>query len=92
MREFRFASIFVLFTACCGLALAQAPPDQEANPDTGQQAEQPADGIETVPDLAEDIESDAAIDARAVEARADEEFDPDEEISEDYPIPLPSDI
>jgi hypothetical protein len=28
----------------------------------------------------------------AVEATAQEEFDPDEEISEDYPVPLPSDI
>jgi hypothetical protein len=27
-----------------------------------------------------------------VEARADEVFTPDEEISEDYPVPLPSDI
>jgi hypothetical protein len=28
----------------------------------------------------------------AIEASAEEEFDPDEEISEDYPVPLPSDI
>lgn len=28
----------------------------------------------------------------AIKASAQEEFDPDEEISEDYPVPLPSDI
>ena len=28
----------------------------------------------------------------AIAASAEEEFDPDEEISEDYPVPLPSDI
>jgi hypothetical protein len=28
----------------------------------------------------------------AIEASAQEEFNPDEEISEDYPVPLPSDI
>ena len=28
----------------------------------------------------------------AIEASADEEFTPGDEISEDYPIPLPSDI
>jgi hypothetical protein len=27
-----------------------------------------------------------------VEASANEEFTPDDEISEDYPVPLPSDI
>ena len=88
----RCVSVALLLATSYSLALAQVPPDEEVDPDPVQQAEQPAEGIEAVPDLVEEIESDPAIDARAVEARPDEEFDPDEEISEDYPIPLPSDI
>jgi hypothetical protein len=34
----------------------------------------------------------AATEDPAVEARADEVFRPGDEISEDYPVPLPSDI
>ena len=44
--------------------------------------EEPCDGSET---MTEDSEV-------AVEATADEVFEPDSEISEDYPVPLPSDI
>lgn len=73
------------------LAFAQAPPEEEAA-EAVQAEEQLADEADAVSDLAEGVETDPALDARAIVARPDEEFDPDEEISEDYPIPLPSDI
>jgi hypothetical protein len=50
-------------------------------PDAGQPADTAESGLEAV------VEEDPAI-----EASADEVFTPGDEISEDYPIPLPSDI
>ena len=97
----------LIAAACCTAALAQEPPDpapaaetaateasatgtdaDEQTADDSPQDEAPEASLES---LAEDpgalIEEDAAI-----AASAEEEFDPDEEISEDYPVPLPSDI
>jgi hypothetical protein len=57
---------------------AAAPDEAEANIDQAAQ---------DMSDLSDLVEEDSD-----VEARADEVFTPDEEISEDYPVPLPSDI
>jgi len=43
--------------------------------------------IDPMAGLESAVEEDAA-----VQASAEEEFTPDQEISEDYPVPLPSDI
>jgi len=59
-------------------ATAAAPDETEA--DVGQAAQE-------MSDLSDLVEEDPD-----VEARADDVFTPDEEISEDYPVPLPSDI
>ena len=85
-KTVRLLSVLLILTTSFGLAFAQAPPVEDET-DTVQAEEQLAEEAEAVPDLAEGVELDPA-----VEARADEEFNPDEEISEDYPIPLPSDI
>jgi hypothetical protein len=86
-----------------GLALAQAPPVGEqaepCDPATAPCEEQAAvpedDEAPLAPPSSEAAE--AGIEAvveedAAIQASADEEFTPDDEISEDYPIPLPSDI
>ena len=59
---------------------AVAPDEAEAEADIDQAAQE-------MSDLSDLVEEDSD-----VEARADEVFTPDEEISEDYPVPLPSDI
>jgi hypothetical protein len=59
---------------------AVAPDEAEAEADIDQAAQEMSD----LSDLVEENPG--------VEARADEVFTPDEEISEDYPVPLPSDI
>ena len=78
------------------LAMAQTPPvegssgaaaaaDPAVAPD---EAEADIDqAAQEMSDLSDLVEEDSD-----VEARADEVFTPDEEISEDYPVPLPSDI
>jgi hypothetical protein len=78
------------------MAMAQTPPvegnsgaaaavDPAAAPDEAEaNIDQAAQEMSDLSDLVEENPG--------VEARADEVFTPDEEISEDYPVPLPSDI
>jgi hypothetical protein len=76
----------------CFLApvFAQDAPDPEQAGDT-QEQEAPAEpdpedenGEDSVPEGVEEDEM--------ISVSAEEEFEPGEEISEDYPVPLPSDI
>lgn len=81
------------------MAMAQTPPvegnsgaataaDPAAAPDEAEaNIDQAAQDRSDLSDLSDLVEEDSD-----VEARADEVFTPDEEISEDYPVPLPSDI
>jgi len=68
---------------------AEGPELQDPEPADPEPAEEAVSAA--AQDLPEDpgalVEEDPAI-----AASAEEEFDPDEEISEDYPVPLPSDI
>jgi hypothetical protein len=77
-------------------AAAQTPPvAEEADAAAVREAESAPDGeaqpVETdgpaMSDPADLVEEDPGL-----EAKADEEFTPEDEISEDYPVPLPSDI
>ena len=69
--------------------------DPAAGEDDESSENQTADDlIAGDPDPEEEGEMDAGVEPEATEV-ADEveiEFEPDEEISEDYPVPLPSDI
>jgi hypothetical protein len=67
---------------CVAASDAPQAPAGESGPLEGQPI---IDGQASVP--CEELEPDPEF-----EATADEEFDPDDEISEDYPVPLPSDI
>jgi hypothetical protein len=59
--------------------------EAETVSDDEEKSADPAD--ETMSDPADLVEEDPAL-----EAKADDEFTPEDEISEDYPVPLPSDI
>ncbi len=59
--------------------------DPEAMPGQSEQSDEALSEMDAVPDEMEVAEPGA-------EASADEEFTPGDEISEDYPVPLPSDI
>jgi hypothetical protein len=69
-----------------------------AGPGEGAELQDPADrepAEEAVSAAAQDLPEDPGAlveEDPAIAASAEEEFDPDEEISEDYPVPLPSDI
>lgn len=69
-----------------GLALAQAPED-ETTPGTDPVAESAAPEEEPATDEPEAVEPDPDF-----EASVEDVFKPGDEISEDYPIPLPADI
>jgi hypothetical protein len=75
------------------MAMAQTPP-VEGNSGAATAADPaaaPDEAEATIDQAAQDL-SDLVEEDSDVEARADEVFTPDEEISEDYPVPLPSDI
>jgi hypothetical protein len=97
--------LFVLCALVAGSApaTAQAPPDggqvEPCDPAT-EPCEEQVPALETgdtpLPDPSSET-AEAGIEAAveedpAIEASADEEFTPGDEISEDFPIPLPSDI
>jgi hypothetical protein len=101
------ALLLLIATTCCTAGLAQEPPDpapaaEEASAETsvaGPDAdEQTADELpqdEAPEEITENVSEDPGAlieEDPAIAASAEEEFDPDEEISEDYPVPLPSDI
>lgn len=87
---------------------AQEPPAGDAGADAAAATEADVDATEDEPvgpdavpveeavvTLEEDVPEDTGPlveEDPAIAASAEEEFDPDEEISEDYPVPLPSDI
>lgn len=103
MKPFLKAILLLWLTGSGAMALAQDPADAAPaaaeSVDELPAAEAGADeqaGAAALPgELPVEPESDPGSlveeDAR-VAASAEEEFDPDEEISEDYPVPLPSDI
>jgi hypothetical protein len=59
--------------------------DPEATPGEEQRSAETPGEIVADPETIEELDSDA-------ETSAEEEFKPGDEISEDYPVPLPSDI
>ncbi|MDX1379589.1 MAG: hypothetical protein R3233_00645 [Xanthomonadales bacterium] len=84
---------------------ADADPSLEAPPepapeDAARPADDPSQADSADPEPADPMLTDdtlagpaAAVEEdSAIQATAEEEFNPDEEISEDYPVPLPSDI
>ena len=97
--------LFLLFAlvGACALAFAQAPPG-EARFEPCDPATEPCEAEAPVPEAGETPVAEASSEPAepgpeavveedpAIEASADEEFTPGDEISEDYPIPLPSDI
>jgi hypothetical protein len=68
-----------------------APAEPATEPGEDAAADEPVatddQAVQEISDLSDLVEEDAS-----VEAKADEEFTPGDEISEDYPVPLPSDI
>lgn len=103
MKPFLEAILLLWLTASAATAMAQDPADAApagaesadeqtaadavADEQTGAAALPGEPPVELEPDPGALVEEDAR-----VAASAEEEFDPDEEISEDYPVPLPSDI
>ena len=97
--------LFLLFAlvGACALAFAQAPPG-EARFEPCDPATEPCEAEAPVPEAGETPVAEPSSEPAepgpeavveedpAIEASADEEFTPGDEISEDYPIPLPSDI
>ena len=84
--------LLLLLVAAWSLALAQDPPAEDPTPETpaAQPTENGAErdaGTDTDADDGELTEAE-----KAAKAMADEDFKPGDEISEDYPVPLPSDI
>jgi hypothetical protein len=89
---------------CVAASDAPQAPAGESGPLEGQPkndgpASVPCEELETEEQLAADGPGEIDAGPESVvepdpdfEATADEEFDPDDEISEDYPVPLPSDI
>lgn len=77
----------VLLAGTLAVALAQDPPAEQQDPAAESEQEQ-ADA----PDTVAPPESELTEAEKAAKAMADEDFKPGDEISEDYPIPLPADI
>jgi hypothetical protein len=77
--------VALLATGICLAALAQEPPDGGQDPAS---VETEADTTVDAPP-AEETEDE---EAPGEPLSAEEDFNPNEEISEDYPVPLPSDI
>ena len=74
------------------LAVAQTSPDAETPP-ADPEAARPCVSVEEAEMLGEGQDYEICDEeAEAVEAKVEEEFKPGDEISEDYPIPLPADI
>lgn len=81
--------LLILLAGAWAVALAQAPPEE--NPEPGAEAGESRPGAqeEEIPDVPVSELTEAE---KAAKAMADEDFKPGDEISEDYPVPLPSDI
>ena len=103
----RLPGLMLAMLACCAVALAQQPDADEDQGVPGDVESAVVQGAAADPDtdVAKDAEDDAAEmdpgeSAGAGDAETDgepggepdEEFTPTEEIPEDYPVPLPSDI
>lgn len=96
------AALLVVFLACWSFALAQdADSEQPSEPPSEQVGEQQqesdeptgGDENEAPGQLAEETGAEAGEEAaEEYDPFAEDEFKPGEEISEDYPVPLPSDI
>jgi hypothetical protein len=84
----------ILLLGTWALALAQAPTSDEVATDTEEPDTVQPCVTEEEAVLLEDGQDYEICDemAEAVEAKVEEEFKPGDEISEDYPIPLPADI
>lgn len=103
MRVAVMAALLAASATASGQAPAAENPDSPCDPATETCADAPP-GSGADPEPAADDESDvfdpdleggpgAAVEEDpGIEASADEVFTPGDEISEDYPIPLPSDI
>ena len=83
--------LLIMLLCTWAAALAQTPPDGNAmaEPETAQEQPEEVDTVKTEEELAEEELTEAE---KAARAMADEDFKPGDEISEDYPVPLPSDI
>ncbi len=84
--------ILLIFLLCAwAAALAQTPPDENAAAEPDAALEQPAEDDESQAE--DELDEEEMTEAeKAAKAMADEDFKPGDEISEDYPVPLPSDI
>ena len=73
---------------------AQDPEDLSENPEAKDDETALPDEPEAASsdDLANEILANEAVEAAAQAGPVEDDFDPDEEISEDFPISLPSDI
>lgn len=81
-------AILLLLTASSALAQVQAPPDEGVDTEPDPSAETaPVETDEEIPEDLEAVEADPDF-----EATVEDVFKPGDEISEDYPIPLPADI
>jgi hypothetical protein len=80
----------LLLSCILATALAQSPDDEQPPAETPEQEETP--GAEPEVDAAVPESPVNAEEETIDSAPAEDEFEPDEEISEDYPEPLPSDI
>ena len=90
--------LILLLCAVFGAVAAQQPADPQPAPSSEPASEEPASEESSDDDPAEDADSTADAVEESVppappeDALGDEEFEPGEEISEDYPVPLPADI
>ena len=90
--------LLIMLLCAWAAALAQTPPDGQATaePESVQEQLPEANEIASEEDLAEmestEAEEELTEAEKAARAMADEDFKPGDEISEDYPVPLPSDI
>ena len=78
--------LLIMLLGAWAAALAQTPPEENAATEPDAALEQPAE-VDESQDEEEMTEAE-----KAAKAMADEDFKPGDEISEDYPVPLPSDI
>ena len=85
--------LLIMLLCAWAAALAQTPPDETAAAEPEPAGEQPAETGEQPAETGDPGTEEELTEAeKAARAMADEDFKPGDEISEDYPVPLPSDI
>ena len=83
--------LLIMLLCAWAAAMAQTTPDEKSMSEPESAQEQPAEADEVLAE--DDLDEEELTEAeKAAKAMADEDFKPGDEISEDYPVPLPSDI